>query len=270
MTHRPSDTHAPPTAPTVAPPMGPGGTSDTGWIMVAAIVIGVLTVLLLITTVAVTRSGPSDEPKASAAPASSAKPTAVKTTAAAGSTNIKCDGTYIVELARSTTASADAGVEKVAAKEKNGKFLDVAASCSTYRSEGVRRVAYIGPFDTLAKACAARVRNADMGAVLRKMDAKQVGDSYCVCRDVPTLPVLQSGAGTNGNVATLLMISEVQRMLKELGYFKPKIDGAPYGPRTVTAVQAFQTDRNLYASGTVDQPTWTALRRSKVDGRPFC
>jgi len=250
--------------------MGPGGTSDTGWIMVAAIVIGVLTVLLLITTVAVTRSGPSDEPKASAAPPSSAKPTAVKTTAAPGSTNLTCDGRFIVELARSTTATADAGVEKAAAKEKNGKFLDAAASCSTYKSEGVRRVAYIGPFDTLAKACAARVKRADMGAVLRKMDAEQVGDSYCVCRDIPTLPVLQSGAGTNGDVATLLTISEVQRMLKALGYFEPKIDGAPYGPRTVSAVQAFQTDRKLYTSGVVDQPTWTALRRSKDDGRPFC
>jgi hypothetical protein len=269
MTHRPSDTDAPPTAPTVAPPLGPGGASDTGWIMVAAIVIGVLTVLLLITTVAVTRSGPTEKPKASA-PASSATPTAVKTTAAAGSTNIECDGTFIVELARSTTASADADVEKAAEKEKNGKFLDAAASCSTYKAEGVRRVAYIGPFDTLAKACAARVKNADMDAVLHKMDAEQVGDSYCVCRDIPTLPVLQSGAGTNGDVATLLTISEVQRILKALGYFKPKIDGSPYGPRSVSAVQAFQTDRKLYASGVVDQPTWTALRRSKHDGRPFC
>jgi hypothetical protein len=237
--------------------------------MVAAIVIGVLTVLLLVTTVLVTRSGTTEKPKASA-PASSATPTAVKTTAAEGSTNIKCDGTFIVELARSTNASADARVETVAAKEKNGKFLDAAASCSTYESEGVRRVAYIGPYDTLAKACAARVKTKDMKAVLHKMDADQVGDSYCICRDVPKLPVLQSGAGTNGDTATLLMIAEVQRMLKALGFFQPKIDGAPYGPRTVSAVQAFQTDRKLYASGVVDQPTWTALRRSKDDGRPFC
>jgi hypothetical protein len=238
--------------------------------MVAAIVIGVLTVLLLITTVAVTRSGPTDKPKASSAPASSATPTAVKMTAAEGSTNIKCDGTFIVEIARSANASADARVETAAAKEKNGKFLDAAASCSTYESEGVRRVAYIGPFDTLAQACAARVKTGDLKAVLRKMDAEQVGESYCVCRDIPTLPVLQSGAGTNGDVATLLTVAEVQRMLKALGFFQPKIDGAPYGPRTVSAVQAFQTDRKLYASGVVDQPTWTALRRSKHDGRPFC
>jgi len=59
-------------------------------------------------------------------------------------------------------------------------------------------------------------------------------------------------------------------MLKALGFFQPKIDGAPYGPRTVSAVQAFQTDRKLYASGVVDQPTWRALKRSDDDGNPLC
>ncbi|MGH3474914.1 MAG: peptidoglycan-binding domain-containing protein, partial [Aeromicrobium sp.] len=73
------------------------------------------------------------------------------------------------------------------------------------------------------------------------------------------------------DVATLLTISDVQRMLKALGFFKPKIVGDPYGPRTVSAVQAFQTDQNLFASGVVDQPTWTALRRSKDEsGNSFC
>jgi peptidoglycan hydrolase-like protein with peptidoglycan-binding domain len=47
--------------------------------------------------------------------------------------------------------------------------------------------------------------------------------------------------------------------------------GDPYGPRTISAVQAFQTDRNLFASGIVDQPTWRALRRSEDSGgRPLC
>ncbi len=253
-----------------SPQTVPGANAGMMWIYVATGVIGVLTVLLVGTMLVVTRSGPPSEPKATASPAPTT-PTATKPAAAEGSTNIECDGTFIVEIARSTTESADAGVEKAAAEARGGKFLDGAASCSTYADEGVRRVAYVGPFDTLAAACAARVKHGDVGAVLHRMNADQRGHSYCACRNNPALPVLQADAGTDGDVATLLLVSEVQRMLKELGFFKPKIAGDPFGPRTISAVQAFQTDRQLFASGVVDQQTWTALRRSKGDGgRPFC
>jgi hypothetical protein len=267
MTDRPGGSSAPPVE---TPPHDPSG-SGTGWIVVAAGVIGVLTVLLVGTTIAVTRSGPPERSEASA-PATTATPTAVRSTAAEGSANIDCNGTFIVELARSTTASADADVEKAAADERGGKFLDAAASCSTYEVEGVRRVAYLGPFDSLAAACRARVETGDLRATLHRMDADQVGPSYCVCRPSSAArPVLRAGAGSNGDVATLLTISDVQRMLKALGFFKPRIDGDPYGPRTISAVQAFQTDQDLFASGVVDQPTWTALRRSKDEsGKSLC
>jgi hypothetical protein len=267
MTDRPSHSDAR-TVETL--PHDPGG-SGTTWIFVAATVIGLLTVVLVGTTVAVTRSGPPGESKASA-PAETATPTAVQTTAAEGSTNIECDRTYIVEIARSTTASADADVEKAAADERGGKFLDATASCSTYDSEGVRRVAYLGPYNTLAAACEARVASGNLTAVPRRMDADQVGPNYCICRkSAEARPVLQAGAGSSGDVATLLTIGDLQRMLKALGFFKPKIDGDPYGPRTVEAVQAFQTDQNLFASGVVDQPTWAALRRAADEkGNSFC
>jgi hypothetical protein len=267
MTDRPGATRTP----TVEspPPLDPSGFGTT-WIVVAAGVIGVLTVLLLGTTVAVTRSGPPDEKKVSS-PATTSTPSPAKTAAAEGSTNIDCDGSFIVELARSTSPSADADVEKAAAAERDGKFLDANASCQKYKSEGARRVAYVGPFETLAAACKARVRTRDLGAVLHQMEADKVGPSFCVCKDAQTPPVIESGSGTNGNVAILLAIGEIQRMLKDLGYFKPKIDGDPFGPKTVTAVQAFQTDRKLFASGAMDQATWTALRRSKdKSGNSFC
>lgn len=267
MTDRPSHSDAPTVE---ALPHDPSG-SGTTWIFVAAAVIGLLTVILVGTTVAVTRSGPPEPSKASA-PAASASPTPVEPTAAEGSINIECDKTFIVEIARSTTASADAGVEKAAADERGAKFLDAAASCSTYESEGVRRVAYLGPFDTLAAACDARVRAGDLTAVPRHMDANQVGPTYCICRkSAEGRPVLQAGAGSGGDVATLLAIGDLQRMLKALGFFKPKIVGDPYGPRTVEAVQAFQSDQGLFASGVVDQPTWTALRRGADEkGSSFC
>lgn len=269
MTERPGPSVAP--RDQDPPTLDPSVTS-TRWIIVAASIIGVLTVLLVGTTVAVTRSGNSpDEPRASASPsAEPSTPAPSKPTAAQGSTNLACDGSYIVEIARSGTAAADAGVEKAATRVRNGKFLDASASCSTYSAEGVRRVAYIGPFDTLAAACAARVEAGDLTAALHRMDADQRGHSYCVCTKGAE-PVLQAGAGTNGDVGTLLTIGDLQRMLKTLGYFKPAVAGDPYGPRTISAVQAFQTDRNLFASGVVDPPTWQALRTSKDrGGRRLC
>ena len=267
MTDRPSHSDAR-TVETL--PHDPSG-SGTTWIFVAATVIGLLTVLLVGTTVLVTRSGP-EEPSKASTPAATASPTTEEPAAAEGSTNIECDGSFIVELARSTNASDDAGVEKAAADERGGKFLDAAASCSTYASEKVRRVAYVGPFDTLAAACEARVRTGDLAAVPRQMEANQVGPNYCICRkSAEGRPVLQAGAGSDGDVATLLAISDLQRMLKALGFFKPKIEGDPYGPRTVEAVQAFQNDQGMFASGVVDQPTWTALRRGEDEkGNSFC
>lgn len=271
MTERPGPSVAP--REQDPPTLDPSVTSIR-WIIVAAGIIGVLTVLLVGTTVAVTRSGNTpDDPQASAsasAEPSTPTPTVAKPTAAKGSTNIDCDGSYIVEIARSGTAAADAGVEKAASRVRGGKFLDASASCSTYSAEGVRRVAYLGPFDTLAAACAARVESGELTAVLHRMDADQRGHSYCVCAKGAE-PVLQAGAGTNGDVATLLTIGDVQRMLKTLGFFKPTVAGDPYGPRTISAVQSFQTDRNLFASGVLDQATWQALRSSKDSGgRPLC
>lgn len=266
MTQPSGDVETPPDVETM--PRDPIG-SDTTWIVVAAGVIGVLTVLLIITTVAVTRSGPPEESRASTEARET--PTAVETTATEGSTNIPCDRRFIVEFARSTTEDADAAVA-TAAQEQGGKVLDAAASCSTYEAEGVRRVAYLGPFDTLAEACDARVELGNLDAVPHLMDAAQDGPSYCMCRksDV-SRPVLRSGAGSDGDVATLLAVSEVQRVLKVLGFFKPDIVGDPFGPRTVTAVQEFQTDRNLFSNGVVDQPTWREFRRSKGDnGKPLC
>jgi len=244
--------------------------SNTTWIVVAASVIGVLTVLLVGTTIVVTRSGNSaDEPRTSATGAP-ATPTATTPPPAKGSTNIECDGSYIVEIAVSEKASDDADVKKAAAKLPKGKFLDASASCSTYSAEGYRRVAYVGPFDTLADACKARVKAGELTAMLRQMDADERGHSYCACTPGPD-PVLQAGAGTDGDVETLLTIGDVQRMLKALGFYKPKVVGDPYGPRTIAAVQDFQIDRQLVASGIMDQATWKALKRSEDDdGDPFC
>lgn len=64
-------------------------------------------------------------------------------------------------------------------------------------------------------------------------------------------PTISEGSPDTGTTTTL------QSRLAQLGY-KVTIDGS-FGPGTTAAVKQFQTDHGLPATGTVDQPTWSAL-----------
>ena len=50
----------------------------------------------------------------------------------------------------------------------------------------------------------------------------------------------------------------LQQRLKDAGYYRGRIDGV-YGPETVTAVEALQTDAGLPVTGLVDRATSAAL-----------
>lgn len=53
-------------------------------------------------------------------------------------------------------------------------------------------------------------------------------------------------------------VAQVQTMLKELGYYKGKIDGQ-FGSLTLDAVKRFQRDNNLLVDGIVGNQTYTRL-----------
>ncbi len=53
-------------------------------------------------------------------------------------------------------------------------------------------------------------------------------------------------------------VAQVQTMLKELGYYKGKIDGQ-FGSLTLDAVKRFQKDNNLIVDGIVGNQTYTRL-----------
>lgn len=54
------------------------------------------------------------------------------------------------------------------------------------------------------------------------------------------------------------LVRRAQMRLGELGFDPRGTDGA-FGPRTAGALEAFQKNRGLAASGAVDEPTWRAL-----------
>ena len=60
-------------------------------------------------------------------------------------------------------------------------------------------------------------------------------------------------------------VKELQRRLKELGYYKNTIDGE-YGSGTVTAVKAFQKKNDLTQTGTADAATLKKLNSSSAIG----
>lgn len=239
------------------------------WVMFSVVVLGILTVLLVGTAVAISTSGGPDDSRASATPAPS--PTATATPKPdTPLANVECDGSYIVELGRSDPPYKNSAVEKLVTQTKGAKYLEADQSCSTYKPAGKRLIAYLGPFDALPAACEKRVESRNVRAVPHLMEADQRGRNYCACE--VDLPTLQVNDGEDNDPTTLMAINEAQTMLKELGYFEPAVaTGNPYGPQSSSATQGFQADVGLPVTGVLNKPTWAALRRSTPPGaRPFC
>jgi len=242
------------------------------WIMVVVVFLGVVTVALVGTAVAISTTGGSGDPKAAATTPTAERTTASPTPSPPPETplaNLECDGAYIVELGRSDPPYAKSSVETLVKDTEGAKYLEANRSCATYKNAGSRLIAYLGPFDDLPAACAKRVESGVETAVPHRMDAKQVGQNYCACEVDP--PVLRVNDGKNGDRATLIAIREAQVMLKALGHFRPAITGTPYGPQTQAAVQRFQAAAGLPVTGVLNRATWTALRRSTAQaGQRLC
>jgi peptidoglycan hydrolase-like protein with peptidoglycan-binding domain len=60
----------------------------------------------------------------------------------------------------------------------------------------------------------------------------------------------------SGNKGT--QVKQLQQILSNLGYNPGPIDGI-FGPKTDSAVRAFQSAHNLVVNGIVGNTTWTAL-----------
>lgn len=91
---------------------------------------------------------------------------------------------------------------------------------------------------------------AAVGSATAVFNTAYTNDEYASAPFVQTA-VLKQGA-TGGEV------KEVQRRLKEWGYYNGAIDGV-YGPATVKAVKAFQKKNGLTADGVAGKSTYAAL-----------
>ena len=89
---------------------------------------------------------------------------------------------------------------------------------------------------------------AGVGAVVATAEHTGAQDASFPCAQVA---VLRQGA-TGGEV------KEVQRRLKNWGYYNGSVDGI-YGPQTIEAVKSFQRKNGLTADGIVGKSTYAAL-----------
>ena len=91
---------------------------------------------------------------------------------------------------------------------------------------------------------------AAVGSATAIFNTAYTHDDYASAPFVQTA-VLKQGA-TGGEV------KEVQRRLKQWGYYNGAVDGV-YGPQTVAAVKAFQKKNGLKADGIAGKSTYEAL-----------
>ena len=91
---------------------------------------------------------------------------------------------------------------------------------------------------------------AAVGSATAVFNTAYTNDEYASAPFVQTA-VLKQGA-TGGEV------KEVQRRLKQWGYYNGAVDGV-YGPATVKAVKAFQKKNGLTVDGIAGKSTYAAL-----------
>ncbi len=95
-------------------------------------------------------------------------------------------------------------------------------------------------------------------ATLKKVYASSAVSATDKTEDTDTSTTLKRGSKGE-------KVRELQRRLKELGYYKNTIDG-DYGSGTVTAVKAFQKKNDLTQTGTADAATLKKLNSSSAIG----
>lgn len=285
------------------PPTGPGR-SRRGWVVALCLVLlagvvgaGALTVVLLRDDPdqasastrddselepADTETDPgieTDTPTASASPvdtpSSTAGPAEVSPLAIeADFVNQPCSGEFIVMLATEDSPDAYAShLGAAVAGVPQARYLRGADSCQAFVKRGPSTGelvynAYLGPFPTLAGACAALSTLSSETAWTRQLSYPSPDRTPCICETASeALPVIggSDGVTSASSLPVRRAIAQVQWILYEMG-INPSRD-AIYGHYTAEfdrQVRVFQVQQGLVDraadGGRIGPQTWTALR----------
>lgn len=143
------------------------------------------------------------------------------------------------------------------------RYLRTGDSCpAVYGREGYPAptyVAYLGPYDTLGEACADRMSVEHRSDHVTRLRAGGTIHVQCVCElPAETFPRLATGAAASESdqLWTRLLQTTLDDIDRNPGHH---ITGA-YDHETVGLVRAFQSFRDIAATGVMDLVTWQALR----------
>ncbi len=154
------------------------------------------------------------------------------------------------------------------------RYLRTDDSCPTiYGTENLRDpdyVAYLGPFPTMAPACAARMTPEHRGDfVTRLRDGNDIFvRCVCVLPD-ETGPVLRPGM--ESDATTSIWIRQLQGLLNELDpeAFPTAWVNGVYDERTQARIEDLQARAQIGVDGVVDAQTWGLVRDRTCDRFDF-
>jgi peptidoglycan hydrolase-like protein with peptidoglycan-binding domain len=143
------------------------------------------------------------------------------------------------------------------------RYLDIARSCPTaWNAAGTRRhgyATYLGPYDSVGKACAVRMTAAHRGDLVTRLRSGGRAPMQCVCYlDYATMPTLRTGMGADALDG--IYVFALQDLLTSIGLNPPAHSTGLYDTQTVQEVTEFQRSRALPANGVVDAATWHSLQ----------
>jgi murein L,D-transpeptidase YcbB/YkuD len=169
------------------------------------------------------------------------------------------DRSAVLVIATGSQVSAFSDV----AAERPGSvhYLATAESCPTvWRQSGKEPrpyAAYLGPYSSVATACAERMIVAHRGDFVTTLRAGNTEPVQCLCHlSYTSYPVLRQGVG---GTLEAMYVWALQDLLTHLGRNPKGHSTGHYDVQTVDEVKQYQQDNALPANGVVDQATWHSV-----------
>lgn len=170
-----------------------------------------------------------------------------------------CNGGFVLVIGKGGQSALGASL----ASNPSGRYLDTGRSCATAWTEAgqptPRWVAYLGPYDTGAQACAVRMTAEHKGTVVTRLQSGLTGTRHCLCYlDYRSMPTLRTGM--EATVTDGMWTHALQNTLATMGRAGEGDDSGVYDLTTASQIRRLQRDSNLSATGVVDADTWHVVQ----------
>jgi murein L,D-transpeptidase YcbB/YkuD len=169
------------------------------------------------------------------------------------------DKTLLVTASGTSDAALSSAV---AESPDHTHYLSIDGSCdTTWKQKGVvvtGYATYLGPYPTVAQACAVRMTVAHRGDLVTRLHAGTTEPVQCLCYlDFATFPTLRLNMTVTPR--TGIYVRAMQTLMVTAGLSPPEAVNGLYDQATTDRIKAFQGVHGLPQNGVVDGPTWHNL-----------